>query len=223
LICISGRVKITANLAAQGTGPEGERTPAMSDRNRRRAGVSSNGLRQRMMSLMQPWKRRRRYFVRDRLRLPFKGYRRVRQASTSEPDARDENAAYLPRYFEDGLTPAQARLAQERLSLAIERRRQTGHPLKGPWLAAIIAGVVSAVKGGRVGNSSWGWSMHGKRGGQAMARRGLHKLREISPAGVRASLIARDRRKAREAFERDRARGGPVLPPPRRPRSFLES
>jgi hypothetical protein len=123
---------------------------------------------------------------------------------------RHEEHGPVPRYFEDGLTPAQARLALERLTLAIERRWQTGHPLKGPWLAAIIAGVVSAVTNDRVGNSSWGWSMHGKRGGLVMARHELYKLREISPKGARASVIARDRRKAREAFERDRVRGGRV-------------
>ncbi len=42
----------------------------------------------------------------------------------------------------------------------------------------------------------------------------LHHLRAISPLGARASVIARNRRKAREAFEQDRARGA-ALPGPK--------
>jgi hypothetical protein len=67
-------------------------------------------------------------------------------------------------------------------------------------LAAIFAGIVSAVKQGRVGNSAWGRSMFGKRGGQVMAQHALHHLRAIAPLGARASVIARDREKARDAF-----------------------
>src|SRR5262245_1164776 len=74
-----------------------------------------------------------------------------------------------------------------------------GAPVQRPWLAAMLAGIVSAVKHGRVGNSAWGRSMFGKRGGQVMARHALHHLRAVAPMGARASVIARGRRKAREA------------------------
>jgi hypothetical protein len=62
--------------------------------------------------------------------------------------------------------------------------------------------------------------MHGKRGGQAIARHASHHLRSISPMGVRASIIARERWKAREAYERGRSRGVP-LPVSPRPTYFL--
>jgi len=94
---------------------------------------------------MQPWKRRRRYLVRGRLRVPFEGYRRARRASPSEPNGCAGETAHLAGHFEDGLIPAQARLAQQRLTLAIRPRRQQGRPSKGPWLAAILAGIISAV------------------------------------------------------------------------------
>lgn len=107
-----------------------------------------------------------------------------------------------------GLTPSQAWLAQQRLTLAIQRRQRQGRPCKGPWLAAIIAGIVSAVKNGRVGNSGWGRSMFATRGGGVMARHALHHLRAISPKGARASVIARDQRKAQGAFEPEERRLG---------------
>src|SRR5262245_45185496 len=153
---------------------------------------------------MQPWKRRRSYFVRGRCRVPFEGYRRARRAITSERGGRADETAYPAAHFANDLTAAQARLVQQRLTLALGRRRQQGRPCKGPWLAAMLAGIVSAVKQDRVGNSAWGRSMFGKRGGQVMARHALHHLRAIAPLGARASVIARGRRKAREAFERDR-------------------
>jgi hypothetical protein len=146
--------------------------------------------------------------------VPSEGYRPFRAPADPDGDAGDERRrTFGPQHR---LTLEQARLAQQRLTLAIRRRRQEGRPCKGPWLAAILAGIVSAVKHGRVGNSAWGWSMHGKRGGQSMARHGLYKLREISPAGVRASLIARDRRKAeqeRARHAKEEARRLAAMPP----------
>ena len=97
-----------------------------------------------------------------------------------------------------GLTPEQARLAEKLLSRArAERGRVTGFRY-----ALRIGGIISAVKRGLVGNSAWGRSLLAARGGQTIARHALHHLREISPAGVTASVIARDLRKAREAYER---------------------
>ena len=111
---------------------------------------------------MQPWKRPRSYFVRGRCRVPFEGYRRARRAGTSEPGGRADETAYPAAHFANDLTAAQARLVQQRLTLALRRRRQQGRPCKGPWLAAMLAGIVPAVKQGRVGNSAWGWRMHGQ-------------------------------------------------------------
>jgi hypothetical protein len=133
--------------------------------------------------------------VRGRFRVPFQGYLRRRAASQRYDDAQDDS--YPSGIFgrDHGLTPVQAGQAQRLLARAV---RERGH-LRGPRFASRIAGIVSAVKHERVGNSGWGWSMHGKRGGQLMARHALYKLREISPKGVRASVVARERREAREA------------------------
>jgi hypothetical protein len=157
---------------------------------------------------MQPWNRRRRHLVRGRLRVPFEGYQR--RLAVTKPDGDAVSASYPVSIFgpEHGLTPAEAWQAEQLLARAQRERGQ----LEGPRLAARIAGIVSALANGRVGDSAWGWSMHGKRGGQAMARHGLHRLREISPLRARASVIARERRKARGAFERDRAATAEVVP-----------
>ena len=54
-----------------------------------------------------------------------------------------------------------------------------------------IAGIVSAVKRGVVGNSRWGWSMLARRGGQTLARHALDHLRRISALGVRTRTMNR--------------------------------
>src|SRR5262245_50619320 len=95
---------------------------------------------------MQPRKRRGEYFVRGRLRVPFEGYRTGRRASISEPDGRADETAYPAAHFANDLTPVLARLAHQRFTQAIRRRRKQGRPCKGPWLAAIFAGILSAVK-----------------------------------------------------------------------------
>jgi hypothetical protein len=136
-------------------------------------------------------RRRGRYFVNGRLRVPFRGYKR--RSSTTEPHNDAERESYTVSLFgpEHCLTAAQARQADALLARALRERGQ----LRGPRLAARIAGIISAVKHKRVGDSRWGWSMHGKRGGQVIARHGFLHLRAISPLSVRASLIARRRRK----------------------------
>ncbi len=158
---------------------------------------------------MCPVTRSGRYLVRGRLRVPFDGYER-------RPSVDPDEAGSISTFQGRGLTVQQAQRAQELLHRAQQMRGR----LTGPRFAARVAGIVSAVKHGRVGNSRWGWSMHGKRGGNVMRNHAPHHLREISPLGARASVIARERRKARGAFDRNRALGAP-LPTPPRPQSFL--
>jgi hypothetical protein len=98
-----------------------------------------------------------------------------------------------------GLTLKQALLAERLLRRAEAKRRVTGFRY-----ALRVGGIVSAVKRGLVGNSGWGRSMLASRGGRVMKDHGLSTLRAISPAGVRASVIARERRKARERWESSR-------------------
>lgn len=68
-------------------------------------------------------------------------------------------------------------------------------------------GVTSAVRGGRLGNSDWGRRMWRRRvglaGGRTIAAHALEHLRRISPLGVRARLIAAERRRAQEQWERE--------------------
>ncbi len=138
---------------------------------------------------------RRRYLVRGRLRMPFAGYERRSRTSTSEPDAWGGDASDRVGVFgsEHGLTPAQQRIAECLLGRADRHRSR----LTGPRFAARIGGIISAVKRGLVGNSAWGRKMLAHRGGRTMALHALHHLRAIAPAGVRASVIARERRKLR--------------------------
>lgn len=143
--------------------------------------------------------------------IPFAGYQR--RPVPADPD---DELGPVNNFAGHGLTPAQTWQAQQRLALAEQRKR-----LKGPWLAARIAGIVSAVKRGRVGNRAWGVRMLARHGGLTMRRHALHHLRAISPAGVRASVIARHQRKAAGAFERSWAHEV-RLPLPSRPMSFLE-
>jgi hypothetical protein len=142
--------------------------------------------------------RRRVCLVRGRFRVPFQGYQR--RPPATQPQIVAESEGYPVSIFgpERGLTPTEARRAQSLYARALRERGK----LRGPRLAARIAGIVSAVKHQRVGNSKWGWSMHGKRGGQVIARHALYKLRELSPKGARASVVARGRRKARKRSSR---------------------
>jgi len=122
--------------------------------------------------------------------------------SLSEPSA-GETAARAADYPighfgpEHGLTPAQAWEAQQLFNRANRRR-----PLRGPGAQARaalrMAGIIAAVKSGRVGNRAWGRRMHGKRGGQVMARQARHHLRAIAPLGSQAAAVKRQEKKARQ-------------------------
>ena len=130
--------------------------------------------------------RRRVVWVNGHPHIPFAGYQR--RPVSSDPDDRLD---LVSSFAGHGLTPAQTWQAQQRLALAEQRKR-----LKGPWLAARIAGIISAVKGGRVGNRAFGWSMHGRVGGRVMALHGAHILHQNQPKAVRAATIARQRQAA---------------------------
>jgi hypothetical protein len=82
-----------------------------------------------------------------------------------------------------GLTPDQAWVAQRLLNRAVSR-----HGRMPEWrVALVMAGIISAIRNGRVGNSSWGRSMLAARGGQALvAQQGDH-LRRIALLGGQTS------------------------------------
>ena len=84
----------------------------------------------------------------------------------------------------------QAWTAQQLLNRANRRR-----PLRGPDAHARFAlrmgGIITAVKSGRVGNSTFGRKLHGHRGGKVMARQALHHLRRIAPLGSQAAAAKR--------------------------------
>jgi hypothetical protein len=58
-----------------------------------------------------------------------------------------------------------------------------------------MAGIIAAVKQGRVGNSAFGRQLHGHRGGKVMARHALHHLRTIAPLGSQAAAAKRQAQK----------------------------
>ena len=73
---------------------------------------------------------RRRYLINGRPRIPFQGYERRRARAREGERILDS---------QHGLTPEQERLVRQRLTLAIQRRREQGRPYQGIWLAALIA------------------------------------------------------------------------------------
>jgi len=76
-----------------------------------------------------------------------------------------------------GLTWEQCKLATWLLERANQQRPLTGTRQQVQFRRALrIAGIVSSVKAGRVGNSAWGRSMLATRGGLAMARHAPHIL-----------------------------------------------
>jgi hypothetical protein len=115
----------------------------------------------------------------------------------AQPVERAEN--YLVGHFgpAHGLTPAQALEAQHILNRANRCR-----PLHGPdaqrRAALRKAGIIAAVTQGRVGNSTWGRRMHGKRGGKVMAHWGVHHLRAIARRGSQAAAAKRQAQKPRQ-------------------------
>ncbi len=102
-----------------------------------------------------------------------------------------------------GLTWEQCQMADWLLRRANARRPIRGAHQQAQFRHALrIAGIISAVKGGRVGNSHFGYSLHGHRGGNVMRDHALHHLRAIAPLGRQAAQAAREGRKALKAWER---------------------
>ena len=129
--------------------------------------------------------------------------RRRARGPTSPSEVCDSADSYSVGHFgpQHGLTPKQAWLAQRLLNRANERRPLRGSGRSVRFRHALrIAGIVSAVKRGVVGNSRWGRSMLARRGGQALARHALEHLRRISPLGVRTRTMNRMSRDEQIAF-----------------------
>ncbi len=124
--------------------------------------------------------RRRLSLVRGRFRVPFKDYKRPRPSS---PPDQDEHLGVF-----DGLPPSLRFLALRRRAEAPARRPLGNDRMK--YLGR-LAGIASALRGGRVGNQRWAHHMLAKRGGQALARHAPHILKK-----------GRERLAARRAFDR---------------------
>jgi hypothetical protein len=101
-----------------------------------------------------------------------------------------------------GLSVEQCRTANQLL-----RRRNQEHPIRGMSKQAQfrralrIAGILSAVKGGRVGDPHFGYRLHGHRGGNVMRDHALHHLRTIAPRRRQAAQAAREGRQVLKAWQ----------------------
>jgi len=135
----------------------------------------------------------------DRLHQYTQTKRTTPPPTLSEPSAGEtaDRAAHYPvGHFgpKHGLTPAQAWDAQQLLNRANRRR-----PLRGPdaqaRFALRMAGIIAAVKGGRVGNSAFGRKLHGHRGGKVMARWGYVISERLRPWGARRPRPSARRRR----------------------------
>ena len=117
--------------------------------------------------------------------------------------ADDCTAHYQVGHFgpESGLTPAQAAEANRLLARANRLRPIRGRNARERY-ARRLGGIKVAVLSGRTGNTRWGRSMLGKRGGRVMALYGLHILREQAPRGAEAAKAARTNKKAVAYWEK---------------------
>ena len=96
-----------------------------------------------------------------------------------------------------GLSPEQCHLANQLLRRAERERPLHGTPQQQRFKFALrCAGIISAVKRNRVGNSRFGHHLMGYCGGRVMQRHGMHILRQWSPIASLAAMIARECRLA---------------------------
>jgi hypothetical protein len=109
-----------------------------------------------------------------------------------------------------GLTPAQAQLAEQRLHLAHLRR-----PLTGPDVARRyglrLAGILTAIRLGRVGNRRFGKQLHGHHGGNAVKRSRPEHLRRLPHLGRAAQERRRDAHRAQQEYDSRPAGAAPPL------------
>ncbi len=107
--------------------------------------------------------------------------RRSKRDNSVELDSNEQvGFAFTPQRH--GLLPEQCRTANQLL-----RRRDRESPIRGTSKQAQfrralrVAGIVSAVKGGRVGNSHFGHKLHGHRGAHILAenRRRIQERRQF--------------------------------------------
>jgi hypothetical protein len=95
-------------------------------------------------------------------------------------------------------------LEQCRTANRLLRRANQERPIRGASLQARFrraqrhAGILSAVKNGRVGDAHFGYRLHGHRGGRVMAMHGAHILAE------NRERIQAQRRVRREGAPRQR-------------------
>src|SRR6266849_707741 len=115
----------------------------------------------------------------------------IRQKRSARRRSKRDNSVELEVYETIGfsftpqrhhLTPAQCTIAT-----ALLHRRNRESPIRGTSKQAQfrralrVAGIVSAVKGGRVGNSHFGYKLHGHRGAHILAenRRRIQERRQF--------------------------------------------
>ena len=101
-----------------------------------------------------------------------------------------------------GLSWAQCQVAARLLARANQQRPLTGSPKRVQFLRSLrIAGILSSVKGNRVGNRRWGKRMMGKRAGKVMRDHALAHLRSYAPIAHLAAMVAKERREAQVYYE----------------------
>jgi hypothetical protein len=129
-------------------------------------------------------------------------HRARREQERTARRAKSPTSVELEEYEPVGFhfSPRRHRLTLEqcRLATALLRRRNQENPIRGSGKAAQfrralrIAGIVSAVKGGRVGNRRWGKRMSATKGGNTMRDHGAH-------------ILAANRRRIQEQRQFDKA------------------
>ncbi len=124
-------------------------------------------------------------------RRPFQGYQRPRRTSSGE-------AGRVSAFGHHGLSLVEIGQAE-----ALWQRARARGPLRGPYYAARVAGIVSAVRRGAIGDPVFGRRLRAIKGGRMRARlETIDAHRERSRRGGLMKALAV--RRARKATERAR-------------------
>ena len=107
-------------------------------------------------------------------------------------------------------SPERHHLTEEecRTANALLRKAERERPLHGTIQqirfrhALRCAGIVSAVRNGRVGSVRFGRSLQGHHGGNIMKAHGLAHLRSIAAIGSLTARVNREKRQAQDHWER---------------------